>query len=78
MESAPGTTRCTALVSGWLVEGDIHVVAGGRLTDLLNTSGRTFIALTNAVVTDAATGEELARPSYLAINRANIELIFPV
>jgi len=72
------TTRCAALVRGWLIEGNVHMVAGGRLTDLLNSSGRTFIALTDAVVRDAATGDEMARPPYLAINRANIEVIYPV
>lgn len=70
--------RCVAIISGWRVEGDMHVAAGSRLTDSLNSKARDFFAITDATVFDATTGEALYHPKYLAANRSAISLMFPV
>jgi hypothetical protein len=54
------------------------MVSGSRLSDMLNSGNRAFLALTDAVVRDAASGAELSRPGFLAINRASVEVIYPV
>jgi len=66
------------ITTGWRIEGDMHLLAGSRLTDSLNSRSKDFIALTDAVVSDAVTGAELYRPPYLAINREAIAVIFPL
>jgi len=71
-------TRCVIIAAGWRIEGDMHILAGSRLTDSLNSRSKDFIALTDAVVSDVATGQEIHRPKYLAINRVAIAVIFPL
>lgn len=71
-------TRCVIIAAGWRLEGDLHTLAGSRLTDSLNSRSKDFLALTDAVITDAITGEEISRPSYLAVNREAIAVIYPL
>ncbi len=78
MYTSKDRTRCVIITAGWCIEGDMHVLAGSRLTDSLNSRSKDFLALTDAVVSDAVTGAELYRPSYLAINREAIAVIFPL
>jgi hypothetical protein len=66
------------VTAGWRVEGDIHVLSGSRLTDSINSKAKDFIAVTDAVVTEVATGVALYRPKYLAVNREAIAVIFPL
>jgi len=70
--------RCVIVAEGWHIEGEIHLLAGSRLTDSLNSRTKDFIAMTNAIVRDAKTGSELYCPSYLAVHRSSIAVIFPI
>jgi len=70
--------RCVIVAEGWHIEGDIHLLAGSRLTDNLNSRTKDFIAVTDAVVSDAKTSTELYRPSYVAVHRNSIAVIFPI
>lgn len=69
--------RCTAVVGTWRIEGDMHVLAGSRLTDALNSKAKDFLAMTDAKVFALADGSLLFAPSYLALNRDAIAVIFP-
>lgn len=67
------------MVAGtWRIEGDVHVLAGSRLTDSMNSKAKDFIAVTNAVIYDATTGRKLFDPEYVAVNRESIVAVFPV
>lgn len=78
MYASKDKVRCVVVAEGWHIEGDLHVLAGSRLTDNLNSRSKDFIAMTNAVVSDAKSGLELYRPSYLAVHRNSIAVIFPL
>lgn len=78
MYTSKDKVRCVVVVGNWRVEGDIHVLAGSRLTDALNSKAKDFIAVTDSVVFDATTGKEIFRPPYLAVNRDAMSVIFPV
>jgi len=60
------------------IEGEMHVLAGSRLTDALNSKAKDFFAITDAKVFDLNGNELLYEPSYLAVSRDAIALIFPV
>jgi hypothetical protein len=62
----------------WRIEGQVHVLAGSRLTDSLNSKAKDFIAVTDAVIYDATTGRKLFDPDYVAVNRDSIIAVFPV
>ena len=64
------------IVNGWRVEGEMHVLAGSRLTDALNSKSKDFLAVTNAKVFDAVSGTLLMNPPYLAVNRAAISVVY--
>jgi hypothetical protein len=70
--------RVVAIVGSMRVEGDFHVLAGSRLTDALNSKNKDYFALTNARVSACDSDAVLYAPSYAAINRASITLIFPL
>lgn len=70
--------RCVLIVSGWRIEGDVHVLTGSRLTDSLNSKAKDFFAITDGTVFDLSTGKALYRPEYLAVNRSAISVVFPV
>lgn len=77
MYTSKDKVRCIMVASTWRIEGDVHVLAGSRLTDAMNSKAKDFVAVTEAVVYDASTGKELFRPPYVAVNRASIAVIFP-
>lgn len=78
MTAASQQVKCVVLAAGgWRVEGTVHVMSGTRLTDMMNSSTKSFLPITEAVVFDTASGEILFRPPYLALNRAQIAVIFP-
>lgn len=73
------TIRVTVVSGGYRIEGDMHVVAGSRLTDALNSKAKEFFAMTDVVVrfgTDE--GETLYESPYLAVNRRSIDFVFPI
>lgn len=78
MYTSKDKIRCVLAVAHWRIEGDIHLLEGSRLTDSMNSKAKDFIAVTDAVVYDAASGRELSRPSYMVVNRTLIAVVFPL
>lgn len=78
MHTSKDRVRSVIIVSSWRIEGDLHVLAGSRLTDSLNSKAKDFIAVTDCVVYDLASGRELFRPEYLAVNRDQVGVVFPL
>lgn len=78
MYTSKDRVRCVVVAANWRIEGDLHVLAGSRLTDALNSKAKDFLAVTEAKVYDATTGKQLFTPGYLAVNRDAISVIFPV
>lgn len=58
------------------MEGEIHVVAGGRLLDELNKE-RDFIPLTNVTVFDVAGGNPIDTVEFVAVNKASVVFLAP-
>ena len=67
--------RVVAIVGTWRVEGQMHVLSGSRLTDSLNSRAKDFVAITDARVFDAVTGDLLMETPYLALNRESISMV---
>lgn len=61
--------------STYRLEGEMHVVADGRLLDEINKE-RDFIPLTNATIYDA-TGSPLETLDFIAINKSQILMAAP-
>lgn len=68
--------RVVIVIDEWRIEGDLHVLAGSRLTDALNSKAKDFLAVTDAVIHEAKSGTRLFQTPYLALNRDAISLIF--
>ncbi|TLM80071.1 MAG: hypothetical protein FDZ70_02305 [Actinobacteria bacterium] len=67
------------IVSGTLrIEGEMHVLAGSRLTDALNSKAKDFLVVTNASVFSLESGDLLYEPSYVAVNRDAISAVFQI
>lgn len=77
MYTSKDKLRCVMVVGAWKVEGDIHLLAGSRLTDALNSKSKDFMAVTDAIVSDVAGGHEISRAAFVAVNRENVSVIFP-
>lgn len=68
--------RVVAVVNGWRIEGDLHILSGSRLTDALNSKAKDFLAVTDASIFDAKNSALLFETRYLALNRDAITMIF--
>jgi hypothetical protein len=68
--------RVIAVVEGWRIEGNLHILSGARLTDAINSKAKDFLAMTDALIYEAKTGALLFETPYLALNRDSIALIF--
>jgi hypothetical protein len=68
--------RVVAVVEGWRIEGDMHILSGSRLTDAINSKAKDFLAVTDASIFDASSGAVLFETPYLALNRDAISMIF--
>lgn len=64
--------------SRYRIEGDVHILAGGRLTDLVNVKAKDFWAVTNAIIWDATADVVLYKIGYGVISRDEIMFLFPV
>ncbi len=59
--------------------GDLHIFAGARLTDIMQSrETQTFFALTDVEAYNLASGELLFRSDFIDINRSQIVFIRPV
>lgn len=63
------------LSRGLQIEGDLHVLAGSRLTDALNSKGKDFFPVTDARIRTIGSVEELYTAEYIAVNRDSIDCI---
>jgi hypothetical protein len=70
--------RILILTDGFRVEGDLHILAGSRLTDALNSHNKDFFPITNAKIFRVGSEELLHRADYVAVNRAGIDCIMEV
>jgi hypothetical protein len=67
------------LTQGMQIEGDLHVLAGSRLTDALNSKGKDFFPVTDASICKFGIPEEvLYSVQYIAVNRDSIDCIMEV
>lgn len=78
MYASKDRLRVVVVTATYKVEGDIHLLAGSRLTDALNSKAKDFFALTGASVYRLSDDKLMYEPSYLAVNREAIDCIFPV
>lgn len=69
--------RVVVLTERFRMEGEMHVLAGSRLTDALNSKAKDFIAITNVEVYSLSDGLLAYEPEYVAINREAVVAIFP-
>jgi hypothetical protein len=71
--------KVVVYVDDWRVEGDLHILSDSRLTDALNARMKDFLAITDATIFDAKTGEELvSKTKFLDINRTSISIIYTI
>lgn len=66
------------LTQGMQIEGDLHVLAGSRLTDALNSKGKDFFPVTDARICQIGSLEMLYSVQYIAVNRDSIDCIMEV
>ena len=63
------------LAGGLQIEGDLHILAGTRLTDALNSKGKDFFPVTDAKISKIGDEEPLYAVKYIAISRDSIDCI---
>jgi len=76
MYTAKEKIRVFILTDFYRIEGDMHLVSGSRLTDIVNIKTKDFFPITDAKVSSNS-GEILYSLNYLAVNRDAITAIFP-
>ena len=59
------------------IEGEMHLVSGTRLTDIVNVKTKDFFPITDAKVFGGS-GSLIYDLNYIAVNRDEIVAIFPV
>lgn len=64
------------ITTSYRLEGEMHVVPGGRLLDEINRE-RTFIPLTNATLYDPGSGQPIDTLDFIAINKELVLMIAP-
>lgn len=70
--------RVVVITANFRVEGSLHVLAGSRLTDSLNSKSKEFLAVTEAKLWSIGDNELMYETPYIAINRSAIDAIFPI
>lgn len=65
---------CTSL---YRIVGDMYVLPGSRITDIMNVKAKDFIPVTNAVFYHPYEGRAFAQVAYTAVNRDSILMVFP-
>ena len=59
MQTEKEKIKVVVYLDEWRVEGDLHVLSESRLTDALNARMKDFLAITDATIFDAKTGEKV-------------------
>ncbi|HEY5468806.1 MAG TPA: hypothetical protein VIK85_06940 [Coriobacteriia bacterium] len=75
MYSQKDRLHVVILIRSLQIEGDLHVLAGSRLTDALNSKGKDFFPVTDATISTVGAEEPLHRVKYIAVNRDSIDCI---
>ena len=75
MYSQKDRLHVVILIRSLQIEGDLHVLAGSRLTDALNSKGKDFFPVTDATISAVGAEEPLHRVKYIAVNRDSIDCI---
>ncbi|MBM3463896.1 MAG: hypothetical protein FJX76_17510 [Armatimonadetes bacterium] len=64
------------LTNSYRLEGEMHVVPGGRLLDEINKE-RDFIPITNATVYEVAGEAPLDTLDFIAVNKSLVVMVAP-
>jgi len=64
------------LTGDYRIEGEMYLVSGSRLTDIVNVKTKDFFPITDAKIYSSS-GEIIYSLNYLAVNRDAILAIFP-
>lgn len=75
MYSQKDRLHVVMIVRDLRIEGDLHILAGTRLTDALNSKGKDFFPVTDATITRVGDAEPLYAVKYIAVNRESIDCI---
>ena len=70
------TIRVILLTSTYRLEGDIHVVPGGRLLDEINKE-REFIPVTRATIYEIHGDNPLDTLDFIAVNKSQVVMVAP-
>ena len=70
--------RVMICAHAYWVEGDMYLLAGSRLTDLINVRAKDFFPITNAKIIDPRDNKVFYEVDFVAVNRDDIVMIFPV
>ena len=70
------TIRVILLTATYRLEGDIHVVPGGRLLDEINKE-REFIPVTRATIYDLNGDSPLDTLDFIAVNKSLVVMVAP-
>jgi len=76
MYSRKDRMRVFILTDSYRIEGEIYLVSGSRLTDIVNVKTKDFFPITDAKISSNS-GEVLYSLNYVAVNRDAITAIFP-
>lgn len=71
------TIRVVLLTATYRLEGDVHVVPGGRLLDEINKE-RDFIPLTRADIYEVTGDTPLDSLDFIAVNKSLVVMVAPV
>lgn len=77
MYTSKEKVKVAIITDAYRIEGEMHLVTGTRLTDIVNVRTKDFFPITNAKVF-SQTGEVLYSLNYVAVNRDAITAIFPL
>ncbi len=77
MRAVKETVRVVLLTGSYRLEGDVHVVPGGRLLDEINKE-RDFIPLTNASVFEVSGDQPLDTLEFIAVNKSQVVMVAPI
>jgi hypothetical protein len=69
------STRVTIYTNRNIIDADAHGFPTMRLTDLLNKPDA-FIPLTNAIIYDLDSKEEITRTPFVSVNKGVIAMVF--
>ncbi|MCX6006997.1 MAG: hypothetical protein NTZ34_07015 [Chloroflexi bacterium] len=67
------------LTKEYRIEGEVYLVPGSRLTDLVNdTTNEHFVPMTNAEIIPLGKNADVTKVDFLAVNKSCITLTYPL